>query len=276
MIRSMKQSIGAGLLAIVALAAFASLAHAAPPATPSATPPATPPAPPPATPSATAPAVEDPAASDPRAQAVRKLFMQRFEKTPVTAVRTTPYGLFEVQMGSDIVYTDEKVTFVLDGTLIDAQTRTDVTRARLDALASVPFDKLPFELAFKQVRGNGSRKIAIFEDPNCGYCKQLRQSLKSIDNLTIYTFPFPILSADSTMKVRDIWCAPDRGAVWDAWMLEGKVPPSGKCEVPVEEMLALGHRLMVRGTPAIFFADGSRVGGAIPKEEIEKRLKQAM
>ncbi len=272
MIRTMKQSMGAGLLAIVALAAFASLAHAAPPATPSASPSAAAPA----APSAAPPTVEDPAASDPRAQAVRKLFAQRFENTPVTAVRSTPYGLFEVQMGSDIVYTDEKVTFVLDGTLIDAQTRTDVTRARLDALASVPFDKLPFELAFKQVRGNGSRKIAIFEDPNCGYCKQLRQSLKSIDNLTIYTFPFPILSPDSTMKVRDVWCAPDRGAVWDAWMLEGKVPPSGKCEVPVEEMLALGHRLMVRGTPAIFFADGSRVGGAIPKEEIEKRLKQAM
>ena len=249
MIRSMKHSLSAGLLAIAALMGTA---LAAPPAS------------------------EDPAASDPRALAVRKLFTERFENTPVTAVRMTPYGIFEVQMGTDIVYTDEKVSFVLDGTLIDARTRTDVTRARLDALSSVPFDKLPFELAFKQVRGDGSRKLAIFEDPNCGYCKQLRQSLKGIDNLTIYTFPFPILSADSTMKVRDIWCAPDRGAAWDAWMLEGKAPPSGRCEVPVDEMLALGHRLMVRGTPGIFFADGSRVGGAIPKEEVEKRLKQAM
>lgn len=249
MIRSMKHVIGAGLLAIAALTGQA---LAAPPA------------------------AEDPAASDPRAQAVRKLFGERFENTPVTAVRTTPYGLFEVQMGTDIVYTDEKVTFVLDGTLIDAHTRTDVTRERLDVLSKVPFDQLPFELSFKQVRGDGSRKLAIFEDPNCGYCKQLRQSLKGIDNLTIYTFPFPILSPDSTTKVRNIWCAPDRGVAWDAWMLDGKVPPAANCDVPVEQMLALGQRLMVRGTPALFFADGSRVGGAIPKEEIEKRLKQAM
>lgn len=238
--------------ALLALALVAGLSHAAPAG------------------------ADDPAASDPRAQAVRKRFAERFDATPVTGVRSTPYGLFEVQIGSDIVYTDEKVSFVLDGTLIDAKTRTDVTRERLEALSKVPFDQLPFELSFKQVRGDGSRKIAIFEDPNCGYCKQLRQSLRGIDNLTIYTFPFPILTADSTVKVRNIWCAPDRGAAWDAWMLEGKAPPDGTCDVPVEQMLALGHRLMVRGTPGIFFADGSRVGGAIPAEEIEKHLKQSM
>ena len=109
------------------------------------------------------PVADDPAASDARAQAVRKRFAERFDATPVTGVRSTPYGLFEVQIGSDIVYTDEKVSFVLDGTLIDAKTRTDVTRERLEALSKVPFDQLPFELSFKQVRGDGSRKIAIFD-----------------------------------------------------------------------------------------------------------------
>ena len=213
---------------------------------------------------------------DPAAQAVQKRFAERFDNPPVTAVRRTPYGLYEVQMGTDIVYTNEDVTFVLDGALIDAKTRVDVTRARIDALTKVSFNDLPFELSFKQVRGNGERKIAIFEDPNCGYCKQLRQSMKGIDNVTIHTFPFPILSQDSTEKVRNIWCASDRGAAWDAWMLEGKVPASNDCEVPIAKMLALGHKLMVQGTPALFFADGSRVGGAIPQDEIEKRLKQAM
>lgn len=216
----------------------------------------------------------DPA--DAKAKAVQKLFAERFDNAQVTAVRQTPYGLYEVQLGMDLVYTDEKVSFVLDGTLIDAKTRRDVTRERQDALAKVPFDQLPFELSFKQVRGDGSRKLAIFEDPNCGYCKQLRQSLKGIDNVTIYTFPYPILSPDSTLKVRNIWCAADKAATWDAWMLQGQVPPTVDCPAPTDKMVELGQKLMVRGTPALFFYDGSRVGGAIPKEEIEKRLQQAM
>jgi thiol:disulfide interchange protein DsbC len=212
---------------------------------------------------------------DAKALAVQKRLTERFDHPPITAVRQTPYGLYEVQLGMDLVYTDENVSFVLDGTLIDAKTRRDVTRERLDALARVPFDQLPFELSFKQVRGDGSRKLAIFEDPNCGYCKQLRQSLKSIDNVTIYTFPYPILSPDSILKVRNIWCAQDRAATWDAWMLQGKVPPSVDCAAPTNKMVELGQKLMVRGTPALFFYDSSRVGGVISKEEIEKRLQQA-
>jgi thiol:disulfide interchange protein DsbC len=225
---------------------------------------------------ATPPAVAAAAAAsaeDAKAAAVKKLFAERFNNPPIVGVRSTPYGLYEVQLGTDLVYTDEKVNFVLDGTLIDAKTRRDITRERQDELAKLPFEQLPFELSFKQVRGDGSRKLAIFEDPNCGYCKTLRKSLGEIDNLTVYTFPYPILSPDSTQKVKNIWCAKDRGETWDAWMLKGVVPPKVDCEVPVDKMVALGQKLMVRGTPALFFADGSRVGGAIPKEEIEKRLK---
>ena len=208
--------------------------------------------------------------------AVQKLFAERFGNPPINGVRLTPYGLYEVQLGMDLVYTDEKVNFVLDGTLIDAKTRRDITRERQDSLAQLPFDQLPFELSFKQVRGDGSRKMAIFEDPNCGYCKQLRKSIEGLDNVTIFTFPYPILSPDSTQKVRNVWCATDRSAVWDAWMIQNKVPATLDCEVPIDQMVALGQKLMVRGTPGLFFADGSRVGGAIPKEEIEKRLQQAM
>lgn len=213
------------------------------------------------------------ATTDAKSQAVQKLFSQRFDNPAITAVRPTPYGLYEVQLGPDLVYTDENVTFVFDGTLIDAKTRQDFTRERLDAISRVPFDELPLELAMKQVKGDGSRKLAIFEDPNCGYCKILRKALGDIDNLTVYTFPYPILSPDSTQKVRNTWCAKDRAATWDAWMLKGVVPPKADCDVPIDQMLALGKKLMVRGTPALFFADGSRVGGAIPKDELEKRLK---
>ena len=231
------------------------------------------------TPSATAPALTsaEPAVVagqvDKRTEAVKQRFRDRFGNMPVTEVRHTAFGLFEVQLGSSLVYTDEPVTFVLDGHLIDASNRQDITEQRLEALARIDFSALPFDLSVKQVVGDGSRKMAIFEDPNCGFCKKLRRNMVGIDNLTVYTFLLPILSADSAVKVKNIWCAPDQGQVLDAWMLEGKVPPKLSCDVPIDQFRQLGQQLAVQGSPAIFFADGSRVPGAISKEEIIKRLQ---
>lgn len=210
---------------------------------------------------------------DERTEAVKQRFRDRFGNMPVTEVRHTVFGLFEVQLGSSLVYTDEPVTFVLDGHLIDASNRQDITEQRLEDLAKVDFKALPFELSVKQVLGDGSRQMAIFEDPNCGFCKQLRRNMVGIDNVTVYTFLLPILSADSAEKVKNIWCATDQGQVLDAWMLDGKVPPKLSCDVPIDQFRQLGQQLAVQGTPAIFFADGSRVPGAISKEDIIKRLQ---
>jgi thiol:disulfide interchange protein DsbC len=212
--------------------------------------------------------------SDATTEAVKKVFSERFGNMPVSEVRYAPFGLFEVQIGTSLVYTDQGVNYVLDGHLIDAATRMDLTEKRLEELARINFDALPKELAITQVRGDGSRKIALFEDPNCGYCKQLRRSMEGIDNLTVYTYMLPILSEDSTEKVKNVWCAADQSAAWDAWMLEGKVPQKMTCDVPLDKLLELGRDLQVQGTPAIFFADGSRVPGAISKTELEKRLQQ--
>ena len=159
------------------------------------------------------------APADPVADAVKDRFKQRFTGMDVTAVRRTPYGLFEVQLGMDLIYTDEKVTWVMEGPLIDAMTRRDVTREAQEKLGTIPFDQLPLDLAIKQVKGDGSRKVAIFEDPNCGYCKQLRKTMEDVDNITVYTFLYPILSPDSNVKVRDVWCSKDPGKAWDDWML---------------------------------------------------------
>lgn len=211
--------------------------------------------------------------SDATTEAVKKLFSERFGNMPVGEVRYAPFGLFEVQIGNSLVYTDQGVSYVLDGHLIDAKTRQDLTEVRLEELARINFDALPTELAITQVRGDGSRKIALFEDPNCGYCKQLRRNMQGIDNLTVYTYMLPILSEDSTEKVKNVWCSDDPSAAWDAWMLQGKVPEQKTCEVPLEQLVQLGRDLQVQGTPAIFFADGSRVPGAITKAELEKRLQ---
>lgn len=225
-------------------------------------------------PGATAPAIKQPMISDPGADAVKTRFAQRFPDMEVTAVRRTPYGPFEVQVGMDLVYTDENVTWVMEGPLIDAATRRDVTKENQEKLGAIPFDQLPLDLAIKQVRGDGSRKVAIFEDPNCGFCKQLRHTLEGQTNLTIYTFLYPILAPDSKVKVRDVWCADNPGATWEAWMLHGKTPATRNCAAPVDKVLALGQKLMVRGTPTLFFADGTRVSGALPLDELQTHLNK--
>lgn len=206
-------------------------------------------------------------------ESVRKGFAERFPGIDITDVKPTPFpGLFEIQIGMDLLYTDAKVDYILQGSLVDAKTRRDLTAQRLEKLAQVSFSSLPLELAVKQVKGNGARKMAIFEDPNCGYCKRLHETLKGVDNTTIYTFLFPILSPDSEVKARNVWCAKDQAAAWQDWMLDGKTPPDATCETPVDTVLALGKKLMVQGTPAIIFADGSRVNGALPLDALQKKL----
>jgi thiol:disulfide interchange protein DsbC len=204
---------------------------------------------------------------------VRKAFKQRFPELDDDGVANTPFeGLYEIRLGNDVVYTDAGVNFLLQGTLIDAKERVDLTAARLEELSKVEFSSLPLELAVKQVKGDGSRKMAIFEDPNCGYCKQLHKTLKDVDNVTIYSFLFAILTPDSAVKARNIWCAQDKAATWTAWMVDGKKPEQAECEAPIDQVRALGHKLMVQGTPAIFFSDGSRINGAVPADTLNRKL----
>lgn len=207
-------------------------------------------------------------------ESVRTAFEQRFDGLEVTEIRPAPVpGLFEIQVGMELVYVDAQVNYVFQGSLVDARTRVDLTAARLQQLSEVPFDTLPIQHAVKIVKGDGSRKLAVFEDPNCVYCKQLHASLASIDNITLYSFQFPILSPDSIMKSRNIWCASDPAEALQAWMLDGKVPETAQCDDnPIEQVLELGRKLMVRGTPAILFADGSRVNGTLPTDQLRLKL----
>lgn len=205
---------------------------------------------------------------------VKWAFETRFPGIAVTQVREAPVsGLYEVQVGMGLVYVDAQVDYVLQGSLIDAHTHVDLTAARLEKLAEVPFDTLPFEHAIKIVRGDGSRQLAVFEDPNCVYCKRLHASLNELDNYTLYSFQFPILSPDSREKSRNIWCASNPAQALQNWMLNGKAPAAAHCDDdPAEQVLALGQRLMVRGTPAIIFGDGSRVNGTLPTDALRTRL----
>jgi len=208
---------------------------------------------------------------------IKKALEPRLGGAKIESVRETPYGgLFEVRVAGDILYTDKKGEYLFIGHVYDTKTSTNLTRARVDEINKIKFNELPFEMALKQVKGNGKRVIAVFEDPNCGYCKRLRQTtLKEIDNVTIYTFMYNILSEDSFVKSKNIWCAPDRVKAWDDWMINNKVPPTAPagCESPNDQVAALGQKLKIQGTPAIFFTDGSRIPGAIDLKGLEAKLQ---
>lgn len=208
-------------------------------------------------------------------EAVRK-GMEAFIGAPaVESVSRTPYGgLYEVVLKSgELVYTDEKVGFIIDGRVIDAQTRRDMTQLRMNELSAIDFSTLPLDQAIKQVRGNGKRVIASFEDPNCGYCKRLGKELAQMKDVTIYTFLYPILSPDSTTKSRNIWCSKDRAKAWSDWIVDAKTPAAAECDGDViERNVALGQKLKINGTPTIFLANGSRIGGYVPAAELEKAL----
>ena len=198
--------------------------------------------------------------------------------TKVESVTKSGYlGLYEVYADGNILYTDEKMTaFIAGGQLIDGKSLKNVTDERMRKLTAIKFSDLPLERAIKQVRGDGKRVLATFEDPNCGYCKRLAKDLQKLDNVTIYTFLLPILSEDSLKKSKQIWCSADRTKAWNDWMLEGRAP-GGKddCDTSaVTKNQEFGRRLNISGTPTIFFADGERVPGAIPLPKLEQKLSQ--
>lgn len=208
---------------------------------------------------------------------IKKALEPRLSGAKIESVKETPYaGLYEVKVAGDILYTDKKGEYLVIGQVYDVKSSRNLTRERIDEVNKIKFSDLPLEMALKQVKGNGKRVIAVFEDPNCGYCKRLRQTtLKDIDNVTIYTFLYNILSDDSFAKSKNIWCAPDRNKAWDDWMLSGKVPPAAPaaCESPNDKVLALGQKMRITGTPAIFFSDGSRIPGAIDLKSLEAKFE---
>lgn len=205
-----------------------------------------------------------------------KKAMETFVGSPaVESVTKLPFGgLYEVLFKSgELVYTDEKASFLMDGRVIDTATRRDVTAARMAQLSAIDFGSLPLTQAIKQVKGDGSRVLVTFEDPNCTYCKRLGKEIAQMDNLTLYTFLFPILSPDSTEKSRNIWCAKDRAKAWNEWILDAKKPSAAKCDsAVVDRNVELGRKLKINGTPTIFLADGRRLGGYLPAAELEQVL----
>lgn len=212
---------------------------------------------------------------------IRKNLADRMPQLPkIDEVSKAPMpGLWELRIGTDILYTDETGTYVIEGNIFDTRTRTDLTKARIDKLTAIDFASLPLKDAVVVKQGSGNRKLVIFADPNCGYCKRIEKDLLKVKDVTIYTFLLPILGPDSVAKSKDIWCAKDSGKVWRAWMVDGNAPPasaSEKCDTAaLDRNVEMSRKFKVNATPALVFEDGTRVPGAIPADRIEKQLASA-
>lgn len=226
----------------------------------------------PAAASATSPADGD-------AASIKKLLEDKFPGATIGNIARTPYaGLYEVQFDDQLVYTDPKVSYVFVGSIFEADSKRNLTEEKLRKLTRIAWDSLPFDLAMKKVKGNGERKLVVFADADCPFCARLENELKNIDNVTIYTFVYPIdqLHPDAARKTRLIWCAPDRQAAWDAWFASKALPDNqGDCETPLAKTAELGQKLHINATPTLVFADGSIIPGALPAQRLEAELKQA-
>jgi thiol:disulfide interchange protein DsbC len=215
---------------------------------------------------------------------IRAEFLKKYPQANVESITKTPYlGLYEMLVDGEVLYTDPDFNYLIVGSLIETKTKTNLTDVRQREIEdkklknlAFPFEQLPFDLAIKKVKGDGSRKVAVFSDPDCPYCRKLEKDIEKITNVTIYIFLFPIeqLHPKAPEMSRAIWCAPDRVKAWDEYLLKGVVPKSPKCDNPVEKLVAYGQSKKINGTPTIFFADGKRVPGAIPAERFEELLNK--
>lgn len=195
----------------------------------------------------------------------------------IDEIKSTPMkGLYEVRVGTDIFYANADGSYLIQGELIDTRAQRNLTEDRINQLTSIDFKDLPWGDAIKIVRGKGERQIAVFEDPNCGYCKRFERDLQNVDNVTVHLFLYPILSRDSAEKSRNIWCTKDSAAAWHDYMLKDKAPAAASCDIEaIQRNLALGRKHKITGTPTLIFANNARVPGAISAQEVEKYLTAA-
>lgn len=207
---------------------------------------------------------------------IRKNLKERLPKIDkIDEITKSPMpGIYEVRVNdTEIFYTDADGNYLIQGALIDTKQRRNLTEERMDKLTAIDFSSLPLKDAFTIVRGDGKRKMAVFEDPNCGYCKRFERDLQNVNNVTVYMFLYPILGAASVERSKNIWCAKDPRKAWSDWMVRDIDVPAASCDsAAVARNVELGRKYKITGTPTLIFQDGARVPGAIPAQQVEKFL----
>lgn len=219
-------------------------------------------------------------ATDPVASRLQQTLSARFPTIKIDAVEPSPVpGLYQVIAGNQVVYVDASGDHMIVGSMMDTRTKQNLSDQAIDAAHSIDFNSLPFGEAIKIVKGNGSRKVALFADPDCPYCQRLEQDMRSMTDITVYLFLFPIeqLHPHAMADAKAIWCSPDRASAWTNWMLDNTpIPGGGSCaNDPIPRIAALARSLRINATPTMFLQNGRRIGGWIPQPRLEKLLAQA-
>jgi thiol:disulfide interchange protein DsbC len=208
--------------------------------------------------------------------AIRKNIGERVPNFPPIdeVTKTAIPGIYELRVGTDILYTDEQGNYIIEGQLIETRTRANLTEQRVAKLTAIDFKTLPLKDAMVWKQGTGERKLVVFADPNCGYCKKFERDLQNVKDVTVYTFLYPILGGDSPQKSKQIWCAKDNIKTWRDWMIKGTpIGESPACDTSaLERNLALGRKHRVTGTPGLVYEDGKIQPGAVGAEAIERQL----
>jgi len=209
---------------------------------------------------------------------IRAALKERIPELQIEGIHQGPMpGLYELNAGTELLYINEAGTLIFAGRVIDTKSRRDLSAERWNTLNAVSFDSLPFNQAIKTVRGNGSRKLAVFADPLCPYCQMLEREMQGVTNVTIYTFLYPIesLHPGASVKSVEIWCSKDPSSAWSKWMLQKVEPPDTRCKgTPIDDLQKLGGKLHIDSTPTLFTVDGKRTRGAIKHNEIEQLLAE--
>jgi len=214
--------------------------------------------------------------------AVRQMFAAKLGAgNEIGEIRRLPFaGLYEVTIrsadGPHIYYADGDASFIIAGQIIETKSARNLTEERLRKLSAIEWGSLPFGAAVTAVRGSGRRKIAVFSDPNCPYCKRFEETLAQIDDVTVHIFLYPVIKPESVPLAKAVWCSKDRTKAWHDLMLRAIVPSaSPDCDTPVEKLVALGHRLGATSTPTWFLQNGERYSGAMRLQPLRRLLDEA-
>jgi thiol:disulfide interchange protein DsbC len=211
--------------------------------------------------------------------AIRKAIAERLPDFPKIdeVTKTGLPGIYEIRIGTDILYTDENGNYLIQGEVIETKTRANLTEQRIAKLTAIDFKSLPLKDALVWKQGTGERKLVVFADPNCGYCKKFERDLQEVKNVTVYTFLYPILGGDSPEKSKAIWCAKDNTKAWRDWMLKGTPVEGGaNCDTSaLQRNSVFGKKHRINGTPGLVFEDGTQRAGALNTDAIEKQLVAA-
>ena len=197
-------------------------------------------------------------------------------KVKVDQVQATPApGIFQVISEGEIFYTDATGRYgLVGGALVDMQTQQDLTAPAVEKLTAVPFASLPLKHAIKQVRGNGTRQVAVFEDPNGPICRVFTKFVDQLDDVTVYRFMYPVIDPSSQSLARTAWCAADRAGAWDQVMGGRRLAGPQECDVSgLVEILQFGEKHRIQNTPTVFLGNGKRLVGATPPEQFMAELE---